>query len=67
MALSQRPRSWQVRVRRVMEVWINVSAHDKAEAERLAADYPQVMGIFPGSAVRADLKEAEPIDVGVEG
>jgi hypothetical protein len=66
MAMSPRPKPWRVRVRRTVETWIDVSAHDKNEAERLAAVYPQVLAVLPGSAIRADLKESEPRDVGIE-
>jgi hypothetical protein len=66
MALSPRPRPWRVRVRRLMETWIDVSAHSAIEAESLAADYPQVVSVFVGSTIRADLKDAEPRDIGVE-
>jgi hypothetical protein len=49
-----------------METWIDVSAHSAIEAEGLAADYPQVVSVFVGSTIRADLKDAEPRDIGVE-
>jgi hypothetical protein len=66
MALSPRPKPWRVRVRRVIETWIEVSAHSATEAEGLAANYPQVVSVFVGSTIRADLKDAEPRDIGVE-
>jgi hypothetical protein len=64
--MAGRPRPWRVRTRRLLETWVDVTAHTKEEAETLAASLPQVMSVFTGSAVRADLKETQPKDVGVE-
>lgn len=45
---------WRVRVKRSVEVWVDVQAHTAAEAEVSAADLPGVISVFGKSAIRGD-------------
>lgn len=49
-----RPTIWRVRVSRCIEAFVDVSAHDDAEAEAEAAKVPGVVSVFARSAIRAD-------------
>lgn len=49
-----RPIMWRVRVTRLSEEWVDVSAHDLHEAERMASNLPRVYSVFVGSAIRGD-------------
>lgn len=49
-----RPIIWRVRVRRAMEVWVDVQAVTGAEAEVEAIKLPGVIGVFGKSAIRGD-------------
>ncbi len=49
-----RPIVWRVRVKRAIEAWVDVSAHDPAEAELEAAKVPGVLSVFGKSAIRGD-------------
>ena len=49
-----RPTTWNVRVKRVEETWVSVSALTAYEAEIEAAKLPRVMAVFARSAVRGD-------------
>jgi hypothetical protein len=53
-----RPAQWRVRVKRSVELWVDVLAHSAIEAEAEAAKVPQVLSVFAKSAIRAD--EAAP-------
>lgn len=61
---KQKP--WRVRVIRKVEEWVDIQATTPLEAEILAANLPQVLSVFTGSAIRGD----KPIEfiplVGVE-
>lgn len=45
---------WRVRVKRSMEVWVDVQAHSATEAEAGAANLPGVISVFGKSAIRGD-------------
>ena len=45
---------WRVRVRRSVEVWVDVQAHSAVEAETGAANLPGVISVFGKSAIRGD-------------
>ena len=49
-----RPAVWRVRVRRAIEDWVNVEAHDPRQAEVEAAKLFGVVSVFNGSAIRGD-------------
>ena len=62
--MGQRPRMYRVRVMRVVETWIDVSAISRAGAELAAASFPGVITVFAKSAIQADRGEAEePLNV----
>ncbi len=45
---------WRVRVKRAIEVWVDVQAHSAGEAEAGAANLPGVISVFTKSAIRGD-------------
>lgn len=45
---------WRVRVRRAVEVWVDVQAVTAAEAEASATNLPGVISVFGKSAIRGD-------------
>lgn len=49
-----RPIIWRVRVKRAMEVWVDVQAVTAAEAEAKAINLPAVLSVFGKSAIRGD-------------
>ena len=56
---------WRVRVRRLTEDWVELSAENGSQAEMAAAVLPGVINVFGRSAIPAD----RPVDsrfVGVE-
>lgn len=46
-----RPIPWRVRVRSVVETWVDVQAVSAQEAEVLAAGFPGVLSVFGKSAM----------------
>lgn len=56
---------WRVRVTRAVESWVDVQAESSAQAENLARNLPHVLGVFRGSATRADRLASEG-NLGVE-
>jgi hypothetical protein len=49
--LSMRPKLYQVRVYRKVEVWVEVKATSPIEAETEAYKVPGVVNVFPKSAI----------------
>lgn len=45
---------WRVRVKRSIEVWVDVQAVTAADAEAGAANLPGVISVFGKSAIRGD-------------
>jgi hypothetical protein len=54
--MAVRPKLWRVRVLRQEEAWVDVEAHDRAEAYVEAAKRPRVVNVFPRSAVLVETK-----------
>lgn len=50
----RRQKLWRVRVNRVVEEWVDVSADTPLQAEQLAANLPKVISVFTGSALRGE-------------
>lgn len=46
--------TWRVRVKRAMEVWVDVQATTAVEAEADAVKLPGVISVFGKSAIRGD-------------
>lgn len=57
---------WRVRVKKSLEDWIEVRADTPLQAESLAANIPNVLFVFGGSAIRGDRPIDQAIAVGVE-
>lgn len=49
-----RPVIWRVRVKRAVEVWVDVEAVSRVQAELEAAKVPGVVSVFGMSAIRGD-------------
>lgn len=45
---------WRVRVKRAVEVWVDVQAVTSAQAEADAVNLPGVISVFGKSAIRGD-------------
>lgn len=45
---------WRVRVKRAVEVWVDVQAHTAEQAEAEAVKLPMVISVFGKSAIRGD-------------
>jgi len=60
-----RPNIWRVRVKKVIEDWVETQAYSAAEAEQEAVKVPGVVSVFPRSAIRADFVPESERPVGV--
>ena len=58
--------AWRVRVRRLVEDWVDVDASTAREAEEEARKCPGVVSVFPGSALPADEADKPDRPPGVE-
>jgi hypothetical protein len=56
---------WRVRVSRLVEDWVEVTAATKIEAEVAAVGLPGVRNVFAGSAISADFNPAPRRPAGV--
>ena len=61
-----RQKTWRVRVRRAIEDWVDVQADNALQAEQSAANMPQVLSVFGGSAMPGNKPVDRPIPAGVE-
>ncbi len=62
----RKPKIWRVRVLHKLEDWISVEAPSAEEAETSAANLPNVVHVFPRSAIMATPKGAEVVRIGVD-
>ena len=61
-----RPKLWRVRVKKVVEDWVDVTALMAEDAERMAAQVPNVVSVFGRSATLAEKIYTPEIACGVE-
>lgn len=63
-----RLKPWRVRVKRVVEDWVEVLADSPASAEQQAFDLPHTVHVFKGMTVPGDklAKDIKPQPIGVE-
>lgn len=61
-----RPICWRVRVKRAMEVWVDVMAVTADEAEAEAINFLGVISVFGKSAIRGDQESLPDRPAGVE-
>lgn len=61
-----RGKPWKVRVKRLIEDWVDVNAHTAREAEDLARVLPGVSFVYAPSAVPADKVAEKGPAIGVE-
>lgn len=59
-------KTWQVRVYRKVEGWVNVQADTAHEAELKAMGLPNVLSVFGKSAIRGDRPVGQVVAQGVE-
>ena len=61
-----RPTIWRVRVKRSVEVWVDVQGISAQDAENQAGNLPGVVYVFARSAIRGDEAVAPERPAGVQ-
>jgi hypothetical protein len=61
-----RPTMWRVRVKRSVEVWVDVQGISATDAENQAGNLPGITHVFPKSAIRGDEANRPERQIGVE-